>query len=85
MKIKVTAEDIKLGRKEVGQRSITHCAVARAIRRQFPKSRVEVGFSYVGVGKKHGNFPVEIARKVMAIMNGRRVRPFTCDMPKLNA
>jgi hypothetical protein len=84
VKINVTANDIRLGNVEKGDRSVTHCAVARALRRRFPKSDIRVGFASLSIGNKHGTFTNLIMRKIMDIMNHLNVKPFSFELPKLN-
>lgn len=76
MKIRVTATDIRLGSKEKGPRSVSHCAVARALRRRFPKERIEVGFMTFVIGEKHGLLDHEVGIKIGQIMNKIKIRPF---------
>jgi hypothetical protein len=83
VKIEVTAYDIQRGGKEKGARAITHCAVARAIRRHFPKNHVEVGFTSVSIGEKRGWLSWTVGKKIDAIMHHEQVKPFTFNLPKL--
>jgi hypothetical protein len=83
MKISVTAEDIFCGSQETGQRMVTHCAVARALRRRFPKSKIVVGFSFFNINGKRGLLSKTVEKKVYAIMDQKTVKPFSFPLPKL--
>jgi hypothetical protein len=84
MRINVTANDIRLAIKTLNTHSATtHCAVARAVRRRFPKSDIVVGFMMIAIGGKHGALPHEVTEQIYKIMDGIKVDPFSFELPIL--
>jgi hypothetical protein len=84
MKINVTANDIRLAIKTLGTKSVvSHCAVARAVRRRFPKSDVGVGFTSISIGNQHGKLPQEVTDQIYKIIDGEAVDPFSFELPEL--
>jgi hypothetical protein len=84
MRIQITAEDIKLGMESVGNgQAFTHCAVARALSRAFPKASVIVGVRLIHVDGKLGRLPEDVADKILDIVNGIETKPFSFTMPEL--
>lgn len=51
LRLKVLRRHIVKGTKGINSGDgLTHCVVAQALRERFPRSRIEVGYSYAEVG-----------------------------------
>ena len=63
--------------------ALTHCAVARAVSRSFPDSRVIVGIHWVHINGKKGRLSQTVADNINKIMLKEEVKPFSFTMPEL--
>lgn len=80
LRVEVTAEDIRKGVKD----DTCKCPVARALKRIFPGSPVEVGVTYVSIRGVVAAAPRSVRRFVDRFDMGKRVRPavFVIDTDK---